>query len=767
MGNRFVLALLLAVCFAASCNRDPNVAKRKYVESGNRYFDNGKYKEALIMYRNALKRDLKYGEAYYRAALAELKLQRFAEAARSLQRAVELQPENLDAHNRLGNLLLNVYLADRRRPKPVLDELKSLSDRYSKRFPNTYEDFRLKGYLALFEKNNAEALSYFERAHQQKPFQQDLVLIYMQTLFAANRAADAEKLASEMTARDPAALSVYDALFLHYARQNRVADAENVLKLKVAKNPKVADAHLQLAAHYYTLKQRDAMMEALKPLTSNAQDFPNGNVQVGDFFLRVREYDLAARQYQEGMNRQPKNKAMFQKRLVEVLVKQDRRDEASQLIAQVLKDNPNDNEAIAIRASLALITGARDQLQTAISDLQSVVSKMPDNPVLRYNLGRALLAKGDADQARVQFEEAIKIRPDYVLPRLALAQLLLQRREYGRVIQMVQEILLYDNANAPARLLRSRALIGMGDFKQAREELATTSKSFPDLPEARLQLAALDLQERNFKSAEESFRKLYQQYRDPRALMGVVESYMAQNQAPAALKLLREEMEKNPDRLEYRITYANLCSATRDFKTAIAEYGKVLEKAPRNAQIWMQLAETHRRAGDLSQAAATFRKASDLAPTDIRPFLNLALLYDTSGQKSEARPLYEQVLRLEPDNPIALNNLAYLMAEAGADLDQALTMAQRATQQRPKDANVADTLGLIYIKKNLPDSAIGIYRRLVEQEPNRALFRYHLAMALQQKGDKASAKRECEAALKANPPKDEEARIRELLTKLS
>ena len=50
------------------------------------------------MYRNALKRDMRFGEAYYRSALAELKLGRLGEAARDLQRAVELQPENLDAH---------------------------------------------------------------------------------------------------------------------------------------------------------------------------------------------------------------------------------------------------------------------------------------------------------------------------------------------------------------------------------------------------------------------------------------------------------------------------------------------------------------------------------------------------------------------------------------------------------------------------------------------------------------------------------------------
>ena len=109
--------------------------------------------------------------------------------------------------------------------------------------------------------------------------------------------------------------------------------------------------------------------------------------------------------------------------------------------------------------------------------------------MLRYNLGKALLAKGNMQAARIQFEEAIKLRPDYLLPRITLAQIYLQNREFGKVVQASQEILLYDATNVPARLLRSRALMNLGEVKQARSELVQTATQFPDLPEARLQVA--------------------------------------------------------------------------------------------------------------------------------------------------------------------------------------------------------------------------------------------------------------------------------------
>jgi Flp pilus assembly protein TadD len=144
----------------------------------------------------------------------------------------------------------------------------------------------------------------------------------------------------------------------------------------------------------------------------------------------------------------------------------------------------------------------------------------------------------------------------------------------------------------------------------------------------------------------------------------------------------------------------------------------------------------------------------------------LAVLLDSTGRQAEARATYEQILKLQPDNPIALNNLAYMMAETGGDLDQALTLAQRARQKMPQDPNVADTLGWIYIKKNLSDNAIGIFRELVIQQPGNSTYRFHLGMALYQKGDKPSARKELQAALQSKPSPAEAAKIRELLAKV-
>ena len=107
------------------------------------------------------------------------------------------------------------------------------------------------------------------------------------------------------------------------------------------------------------------------------------------------------------------------------------------------------------------------------------------------------------------------------------------------------------------------------------------------------------------------------------------------------------------------------------------------------------------------------------------------------------------------------------MAENNGDLDDALTKAQKAKQLLPNTYEVADTLGWIYLKKNLATTPSTSFKDLVAKAPKQSTFRYHLGMALYQKGDKPKAIKELTEALKYNPPKDEREKIQQLLTRLT
>src|SRR6185312_12983726 len=100
------MVLSLAAALTTGCNRDPNVRKAKYLESGKKYEASGKYKEAAIQLSNALKLDKNYADAYFELAKVELKLGNAMAGYTELAKTVQLAPGNLEARITLGQLLL-------------------------------------------------------------------------------------------------------------------------------------------------------------------------------------------------------------------------------------------------------------------------------------------------------------------------------------------------------------------------------------------------------------------------------------------------------------------------------------------------------------------------------------------------------------------------------------------------------------------------------------------------------------------------------------
>src|SRR5438067_10301474 len=103
--SRLVLVLALLALLLTGCSRDPNVRKQKYFESGERYYAEGKYREAVIQFRNATQVDGRFAEAHYQLGQAYLKTQDWQHAYTELARTLELEPENYKAHVDIANLL--------------------------------------------------------------------------------------------------------------------------------------------------------------------------------------------------------------------------------------------------------------------------------------------------------------------------------------------------------------------------------------------------------------------------------------------------------------------------------------------------------------------------------------------------------------------------------------------------------------------------------------------------------------------------------------
>jgi len=768
--------LPLLVLVLASCNSDPKAQSQSWVETGNKFFAKAKYKEATIMYRKAYAKSPLFGEAYYRMGLTDLKLGSLGDAVQMFRRAVELQPENSDAAVQLTNIYLFAAAQNAQQAPQLLKESQELADKILARDPKSFDGLRLSGQIALLNKDTKKAIAQLQQANQLKPDSSDVVLAYFEALVRNDQKDAAEKLIRDFIDHNKSFAPAYDQLYYQYMIDKRPDDAERLLKLKVENNPKASSYLLQLAAHYaLPMVNRRADMDAVIRTLTDEKQFPDGHLMAGDFYLlQLRDFELARQQYEAGMAALPKDKEVYQKRLIELYARSGNYAQANQLVDALLKQNPKDTDAIAMHATLLLNGGKKEQVDQAAADLQGLVSKNPNNHVLRLNYARALLAQGKLEPARLQLEDAISKRPDFVAAREMLARVYLTKRDSAKALQAADDLLKYDQRNLSGHLTRSAALLALKETDKAREELNLLDKLFPDNPDARFQVGVLAYQDKEYKKAEQTFGTLYRDNHDNRGLTGITETLASENRLDDAIKELDKAVAAQPERQDFKLLRANFYVRAQRYDEAIATFKALLDKQlslPADqrqnlADLYFRLAETYRRKGDINMAADLFRKSSQAAPNSTLPLVQLGLILETIGPADQAKAVYEQILKIDPNEPTALNNLAYRKAEEGLDLDSALRMAQQARQLRPNATNIADTVGWIYIKKNMSVEAERIFKDLVDKDPSSSTYRYHYGLALKQKGDKTSARREFEAALKDKPSKDEAGKIQDELTKL-
>ncbi len=760
--RRAVVALLAGALLLAGCSPAKRMVAERYHKQGMELFEQKKFDEAAIAFRKAIQKSPDWGEPYYRLALCDLeKGGDLTRALQALRQAMALMPENEDVKLRLAGLHIYAYLQHGAIEDFPLKQAHDIAESLLKKNPSSFEGQMLAGQVALLEKKPKEALQWFQKALDQKPDSALALASVGITRLALGQDDEAEPLLRQAVDRDVKLGPAWDGLYNRFMRRRQFAEAEAVCRTRIEKDPKNPVARLMLASHFFRMQKPKEMEAALGPLTQPG-GYENGRMVAGDFYRSIGRIHDARALYEAGLKEAEKDAALrteYRKRLASLLLLEGKRDEAEKAYADVLEDAPRDPESRARRALLMLDKDAA----AALKEFEQLARDVPANPVIRYNLGLALLANRKLEEARTAFLEAARMQRNFLEPRLALAQMAMDREQWRELQQTSADILTINPRHPEGRYFRAAAYTGLGNYDESRKILIELLKEFPNYREVHLQMAFLDLAERRYAQAEARLKELYEKTRDVRALTGRVEVELAQNRQKEGLALAQAELAKNPDDARLRLLVARTALRAADYPLAVRELIRLAERDPNWDYLYLLLGQAHQFNGDLPRAILAFQRALQISPQSLEATLRLAYAYETAGRYQEAIAAYRKALELNPNTPIAMNNLAYLLSEHGGDLDEALRLAQLALQRLPQQRYIADTVGWIFLKKNDVESAMQIFQGLVKKYPDEPAFRFHYGAALLKKGEKARAREELEAALKNNPPADIEKKARELL----
>lgn len=123
----------------------------------------------------------------------------------------------------------------------------------------------------------------------------------------------------------------------------------------------------------------------------------------------------------------------------------------------------------------------------------------------------------------------------------------------------------------------------------------------------------------------------------------------------------------------------------------------------------------------------------------------------------------KKALELYPDQPLTLNYLGYSWIDQGVNLDQGMTLIERAVALKPDDGYIVDSLGWAHYKRGNYKEAVRYLERAVELRPDDPVLNDHLGDALWRVGREREARFQWEQSLTLNPEPEDEAKTRQKL----
>jgi len=393
--------ILTAIILLLGCSHDPNIRKQKYLDSGNKYFERGKYREAAIEYQNAIQLDTKYADAHYQLALCYLRESIWNGAYQELSRAVELQPANTKAELDLGNLLLGAKQFKQAQfwAETVLGQDTNNADAH----------VLLANADAALE-NIEESLREMQRAIELAPDQPRSYVNLAILQLGAKDTAAAEQNFQKAISLDPKSITPRLALGNFYRSQKRWPDAEQQFRDAIQLAPKNPTPYAALATLLENEGKRTDIEQLLMQAKQAMPDLPEGYRLLGDFYFALNDLPRATSEYASLLQQHPRDERV-EKNYVQLLVLSNQLDPATRLNEQFLKKHANDVDSLILRGQ---ILNAQGRPTEAMQPFQAALKQDPQNPTVHYNLGITLAATGDTLRATSELQSAVRLRPNMV-----------------------------------------------------------------------------------------------------------------------------------------------------------------------------------------------------------------------------------------------------------------------------------------------------------------------------------------------------------------
>jgi Flp pilus assembly protein TadD len=767
------VVMLLAI---AGTGCTAKVKESYHLKRADKYFNSGQMEQAEIEYKNVLRSAPQNASAWSRLGIIYFDQGRLGEAAQILARAQQLATNNLEVRLKLGTIYLGAgnlkeardeagFVLDKNprdaEAPSLLAEASSTTGEINatrlrlQKMSQTGETAPLEvalGTLSFRQRDLQTAGTYFKGAVKLDPkfsdaysalgnwyvAQNDLksadqayktaadlaplksgkALQYAQFKILIGDPDAGKLLLQDIVKKTPDYLPAWIASAQLAAAEKKYADGVALLGNVLSRDPQNLEGLLLKGRLELEQGQTVQAINDLEGLAAMFSQVPVVHYQLALAHSANNESDKAIASLNQALKLDPKYADAIQL-LAEIQIRNGNVAPAIVSLQQLTQQQP---QIVPARLLLADAYRAQGSLDSAVQIYRELEKASPKNPQFPLLLGTALLQQQNNAGARMGFDQALKLAPDYLPALEQLVNLDLMEKQYADAQQRVQQQ-IGQTPKAPAlQLLLAQVMVARGDTNQAEGALLKAIELQPDSQQAYLMLAQL---------------------------------YIAANENQKALAELQAAVAKNPNDVTALMLMGMTYEAEKDYGDARDAYEKLLAIAPNNGAAINNLAYLYaENLGQLDKGYQLAHQARDLAPTDPSVADTLGWILYQKGQFSSALNLLRESaakLNAVPEVQFHLGMTYYLMGDE-ADARTTFQRALQLNEDFPEKNECNQCLAVLAIdaKTAGADTRAWLEKRVASQ-PNDSVALMRLAAIYQREGTLDKATTTYEAVLQANP----------------
>ncbi len=477
-----------------------------------------------------------------------------------------------------------------------------------------------------------------------------------------------------------------------YSMQGEWAKAIESYKLSIVHDKTSFRSHFRLASEYVRAGMVGQALEHCEEAIKIKKDFADARILQASLNSVLGFHDKARKGYEDLLALDPKNQEA-QILLGATYLDENKIDKAAVYFEGLARKNHKSHivwyylgKTYLMKKTPAAMANAETAFKTSLRYEQDFVQSV-------IELGSIYEKRNQMDKAIALYESYQKQHGPEVSIAESLVQAYLTKEDYDKAFEHLKTINELDQGNLNAQLKMAFILVDKKDFKQAIPLLENILHQTPESDRVRFYLGAVYEEIKDFPAAIQQFKEIPKSskyFAD--SVMHMAYLYKLLDNPNAAITLLESHIEFLDDNAKIFSLYGSFLENQKQYDEAKNLLEKGFAKFPGDTQIIYQLGS----------------------------------VYDQLGQSDKTVVKMERLLEIDKNHVEGLNYLAYLYADKTKNLDVAEKLARRALSLRPNDGFILDTLGWVLFKQNRLDEAVRTLEKAYQIEARESIIAEHL-----------------------------------------